>query len=110
MMAMLVPSPARSHAAILLPAHGRLCPAPGYGRVKMRGREGSLILRAREDDASSGAQIEYRTVREVKTGYDDLSIVQSAETSSSKYAGFTLLVNSSGTMPPLAWQMNENRL
>lgn len=92
MMAMLVSS------ATLLSAHGRFCPAPGYGRVKMRGREGSLILRAREDDASSGAQIEYRTVREVNTGYDDLSIVQSVETSSSKYAGFTLLVNSSGNI------------
>lgn len=54
----------------------------------MRGREGAVILRA---------QIEYRTVSEVKSGYDDLRIVQSAETSSSKYAGFTLLVNSSGT-------------
>lgn len=34
---------------------------------------------------------------EMRTAYDDLSIVESAQTSSSKYAGFTLLVNQSGT-------------
>ena len=52
-----------------------------------------------EDDAASGAQTGYRMVSDMKTAYDKLSIVQSVETSSSQYAGFTLLVNNSGTPP-----------
>lgn len=36
----------------------------------------------------------------MKTAYDELSILQTAATSGLKYAGFTLLVNNSGSVRP----------
>lgn len=51
---------------------------------------------AQEDAAAASGG--YRMLSAMKTAYDELSILESTQTSSSKYAGFTLLVNHSGNI------------
>ncbi|KAG0563403.1 hypothetical protein KC19_8G028100 [Ceratodon purpureus] len=103
-MTTLMHSLACASTSRILSAHSRLFPAPGNGRLQLHGRRSprcrqifsrDLRPRAMEED---GPETEYKMLSEMKTAYDDLSILHMAETSSSKYAGFTLLVNNSGNI------------
>uniref|UniRef100_A0A7I4CBP7 Uncharacterized protein n=1 Tax=Physcomitrium patens TaxID=3218 RepID=A0A7I4CBP7_PHYPA len=58
--------------------------------LKSQQEDGSQYETAAQDGES-----DYTMLSVMKTAYDELSILESAESSSSKYAGFTLLVNNS---------------
>lgn len=108
----LTQSPARCCINAGIPYHNRLVSASGYSfkgkarpchQIVSKGSGAWALLQKQEDGsqyetAAQDGESDYTMLSVMKTAYDELSILESAESSSSKYAGFTLLVNNSGNI------------